>query len=69
MGGSSTRGYEREVKAAVLAAVRLLGSPPRWVFSLAWLVLALCVMRMALADDEVSIRDRYPGRMVALGDH
>ncbi len=69
MGGSSIRSYEREVKATVPGAVRWVGKLPRWVFSLAWLVLALCVMRMAVADDEVSILDRFPGRLIAVGDH
>ena len=68
MGGSSTRSYAREVKASLAGAVKGLRKLPRWVLSLAWLVLALCIMRMAVADDEVSILDRYPGRMIALGD-
>jgi pimeloyl-ACP methyl ester carboxylesterase len=56
---------EREVKVTGWAAHGL----PRWIFSLCWLVLAMGVVRTALAADEVSILERYPGRMIQVGDH
>ncbi len=69
MGGQSIRSHEREVKATVPRTVWADYRPPRWMVSLSWLLCALCVMRMALANDEVSILDDYPGRLVLVGDH
>jgi len=68
MSGSSIRRHEREVRVTTPHVVRLGPRSPRWIFSLTGLLLALCVMRLALAD-EPSILERYPGRLIPVGEH
>lgn len=69
MGGRPSRSHEREVRARPRAAHRGQHASPSWMAGLAWLLVMLCVARAALADAEVSILERYPGRLIAVGDH
>lgn len=69
MGASSVRSYEREVKLAVPGAAWSVRKSVRWTLSLSWMLMLLCVLRVAVADDDVSLLDNYPGRLIAVGDH
>lgn len=69
MGGSSNRDHEREVEVTVPATARGAFRLSTWIVRLVWVLLALLVTRMALAADEPSILERYPGRLIAVGDH
>ena len=69
MSGSSIRRYEREVTSLAPRALVGMRKSYSWVLTLVLWGMLLCMARLAVAADEPSILDRYPGRMIALADH